>query len=187
MTDITNSAGHPEATKPWSYRVLCACALGISFALSVFASFRGGYIGPDYYTHFARLTEWPKIFDFSTTSPPIYYLLGHGVFLLIGDRNAFPVTLSIVQAAVNTAALWWFLLYTEGRFNSPLIHLGLVFFLAFLPVRIIHATTIGTDCTTLPGNLRSRSNSSLGAGAPQFLGKQPCAWLQHRKTLAGKR
>jgi len=72
------------------------------------------------------------------------------VFLLIGDRNAFPVTLSIVQAAVNTAALWWFLLYTEGRFNSPLIHLGLVFFLAFLPVRIIHATTIGTDCTTIP-------------------------------------
>src|SRR4029077_20493433 len=35
-------------------------------------------------------------------------------------------------------------------FKSPLIHLGLVFFLAFLPVRIIHAATIGPDSMTIP-------------------------------------
>lgn len=131
-------------------RLLWSLALVASFLLSVFAAFRGGYIGPDYYTHFARLTEWPKIFDFSATSPPTYYLLGHALFLLIGSSNAFPITLSIVQAAVNTLAMWWFFLHIERRFNSALIQLGLVFFLAFLPVRIIHGTTIGTDSATIP-------------------------------------
>ena len=38
-------------------RILWLFALGFSFVLSVFAAFRGGYIGPDYYTHFARLTS----------------------------------------------------------------------------------------------------------------------------------
>lgn len=132
------------------FRIAWACALGVSFLLSAFAAFRGGYVGPDYWTHLPRLIEWPRIFDFSTTSPPTYYLLGHGLFLLIGSRNAFPITLSIIQAAINALAMWWFFIYSERRFKSPVIHLALVFFLAFLPVRIIHATTIGTDCTTVP-------------------------------------
>src|SRR4029077_12743798 len=99
-------------------RVLWVFALGSSFGLSVFAVLRGGYIGPDYYTHFARLTEWPKIFDFSTTSPPMYYLLGHWLFLLTGRSNAFPITLSIAQSALNAFAMWWFFRYTEHRFRS---------------------------------------------------------------------
>src|SRR5882757_2844321 len=102
-------------------RVLWVFALGSSFVLSVFAAFRGGYIGPDYYTHFARLTEWPKIFDFSTTSPPTYYVLGHWLFLLIGSNNGFPIALSIAQSALNTFAMWWFFRYTEQRFRSRLI------------------------------------------------------------------
>jgi 4-amino-4-deoxy-L-arabinose transferase-like glycosyltransferase len=131
-------------------RVLWVFAVGSSFVLSVFAAFRGGYIGPDYYTHFARLTEWPKIFDFSTTSPPTYYLLGHWLFLVIGSNNGFPIALSIAQSALNTFAMWWFFRYTEQRFGSRLIHLAMVFFLAFLPVRVIHAATIGTDSMTVP-------------------------------------
>ena len=105
MATVASSTGYIEGAQPSAYRVLWVCALGISFALSVFASLRGGYIGPDCYTHFERLTEWPKIFDFSTTSPPIYYLLGHGLFLLIGRNNASPITLSIAQAAINTLVL----------------------------------------------------------------------------------
>jgi 4-amino-4-deoxy-L-arabinose transferase-like glycosyltransferase len=147
---LTSNAGDRETSRLWRFRVLWACPLGLSFVLAVFASFRGGYIGPDYYTHFARLTEWPKIFDFSTTSPPTYYLVGHALFLFIRSNDAFPLALSIAQAVVNTLVMCWFFLYTERRFNSPLIHLGFAFFLAFLPVRIIHATTIGTDATTIP-------------------------------------
>ena len=139
---LTSNAGDPETSTLWRFRVLWACPLGLSFVLAVFASFRGGYIGPDYDTHFARLTEWPKIFDFSTTSPPTYYLVGHALFLFIRSNDAFPLALSIAQAVVNTLVMCWFFLYTERRFNSPLIHLGFAFFLAFLPVRIIHATTI---------------------------------------------
>jgi 4-amino-4-deoxy-L-arabinose transferase-like glycosyltransferase len=131
-------------------RILWLFALGFSFVLSVFAAFRGGYIGPDYYTHFARLTEWRKIFDFSTTSPPTYYLLGHWLFLLIGSNNAFPIALSIAQSVLNMFAMLWFFGYTEQRFRSRLIHLAMVFFLAFLPVRVIHAATIGTDSMTVP-------------------------------------
>ena len=131
-------------------RVLWVFALGFSFVLSVFAAFRGGYIGPDYYTHFDRLTKWPKIFDFSTTSPPTYYLLGHWLFLVIGSNNGFPIALSIAQSALNTFAIWWFFRYMEQRFSSRLIHLAMVFFLAFLPVRVIHAATIGTDSMTVP-------------------------------------
>ena len=131
-------------------QLLWAAILALGLVLSIPAVLRGGYIGPDYYTHFARLTEWPKIFDFSTTSPPMYYLLGHWLFLLTGSSNAFPITLSIAQSALNAFAMWWFFRYTEHRFRSHLIHLALVFFLAFLPVRVIHAATIGTDSMTVP-------------------------------------
>jgi 4-amino-4-deoxy-L-arabinose transferase-like glycosyltransferase len=139
----------PMAKLPW-FRILWACGLGLSFLLSVAAAFRGGFVGPDYNTHFSRLIEAVKIVDFSTTDPPVYYLLGRGLFRLIGPNNGFPITLSILQAAVNTIAMWWFFLYSESRFRSRVIHLALVFFLTFLPVRIIHAVTIGTDCLTVP-------------------------------------
>jgi DNA-binding beta-propeller fold protein YncE len=138
------------ANKLTHIRTLWASALVVSVLLSVFAVFRGGYIGQDYNMHLARLLDRSKILDFSATSPPTYYLLGHALFLLIGRNNAFPITLSILQVAMNVLAMWWFFRYTERRFNSPLVHLGLVFFLTFLPVRIIHAATIGPDSTTIP-------------------------------------
>ncbi len=131
-------------------RFVPAGLLTVSFLLSIFAAFRGGYIGPDYPTHLARMIEWPQVFDFGATSPPMYYLVGHGLFRIIGARNAFPVTLSIIQAGVNVVALGWFFVYVERRFVSPLVYAGLVGLLTFLPVRIIHAVTIGTDCTTIP-------------------------------------
>lgn len=139
----------PMAKVPW-FRILWVCALVFSFYLSVTAARRGGFVGPDYNLHFYRLTEAPKLIDFSTTDPPVYYLLGHGLFKLIGPTNRFPITLSIIQAAINCLALWWFFLYSENRFRSPVIHLTFVLFLTFLPVRIIHAVTIGTDCLTVP-------------------------------------
>jgi 4-amino-4-deoxy-L-arabinose transferase-like glycosyltransferase len=131
-------------------RFIPPALLTVAFLLSIFATFRGGYIGPDYYTHLARLIEWPKIFDFGATNPPLYYLLGHGLFRIVGSRNAFPITLSIIQAGVNIVALGWFFMYVERRFGSPLIYTGFVALLTFLPVRIIHAASIGTDCTTIP-------------------------------------
>ena len=131
-------------------RILWACAIGAALFLQVFAAFRGGYVGPDYPWRLERLLTWSKIFDFSTTDPPTYYLLSHALFLVIGRNNAFPITLSIVQATINALALWWFFIYTERCFNSRLIHLGLVFLLTFLPVRVIHATVLGTDWTTIP-------------------------------------
>src|SRR5439155_2439224 len=73
-----------------------------------------------------------------------------GLFLLLSNAATFPIILSIIQATTNALALWWFFVYTERRFRSRLIYFGLVFFLAFLPVRIIHASTIGTDSTTIP-------------------------------------
>src|SRR4029077_12027093 len=131
-------------------RVLWVFALGSSFVLSVFAAFRGGYIGPDYYTHFTRLTEWPKVFDFSASNPPGYYLIGHVLFRTIGPVNAFLISLSILQAAINALALWYFFVYSERRFQSGFFRLRFVFFLAFLPVRVIHATTLGPDGVTMP-------------------------------------
>jgi 4-amino-4-deoxy-L-arabinose transferase-like glycosyltransferase len=131
-------------------RLLWALALSVSFLLSVFAAFRGGFVGPDYWVHLPRLMEWSRVFDFSTTSPPLYYLFGHAVFMLIGKSNAFPITLSIGEAAINTLAMWWFFLYSERRLHSRILHLALMFFLAFLPVRIIHGATIGTDSMTIP-------------------------------------
>jgi 4-amino-4-deoxy-L-arabinose transferase-like glycosyltransferase len=141
---------HCFTMNPTDARVLWVFALTLSFVLSVFAAFRGGYIGPDYYTHFSRLTDWSKIFDFSTTSPPTYYLLGHWLFLIVGSNNAFPITLSIAQSGLNSFTMWWFFRYTEPCFASRLVHLSLAFFLAFLPVRVIHAATIGTDSMTVP-------------------------------------
>lgn len=139
----------PLAKQPW-FRILWACALVLSFLVCVAAALRGGFVGPDYNTHFSRLVAVPKILDFSTSDPPIYYLVGRGLFKLIGPNNGFPITLSIIQAAINSLALWWFFLYSENRFRSPVIHLAFVFFLTFLPVRIIHSVTIGTDCLTVP-------------------------------------
>jgi 4-amino-4-deoxy-L-arabinose transferase-like glycosyltransferase len=147
-----------ESTKGWSTpldglsrtRVLWAWALGISFLISVLAAFRGGYVGGDYDTHLARILDSKRFFDFSMADPPIYVLLSHGFFRLIGRNNGFPITLSITQAAINILALWWFFLYSERRFKSPVLHLAFVLFLTFLPVRIIHAVSVGTDWMTIP-------------------------------------
>jgi 4-amino-4-deoxy-L-arabinose transferase-like glycosyltransferase len=127
-----------------------AVALTLSLGVSIFATLRGAYIGPDYYTHFARLTDWPQVFDFAASNPPFYYLIGHGLFRIIGPSNAFPITLSILQVVLNAVALWWFFIYSERRYGSRLIHFAFALFLVFLPVRVIHATAIGTDSTTVP-------------------------------------
>ena len=97
-----------------------------------------------------RFVDWAKIFDFSTADPPAYYLLGRGLLKVIGSSNRFLFTISILQAAVNTLALGWFALLFERRFQSPIVHASLILFLAFLPVRMIHSATLGTDWTTIP-------------------------------------
>jgi hypothetical protein len=134
---------------PW-FRFLWALALVASLVISAYAAFRGGYVGPDYNNHLARMLDRTRLFDFSTADPPIYILIGHGLFRLIGRNNGFPITLAIVQAAINALAMWWFFLYTERRFKSPVLHLALVLFLTFLPVRVIHSVTSGTDWLTIP-------------------------------------
>src|SRR6476659_5819178 len=127
MDNVILRRGHEDgsispANKLTYIRTLWASALVVSFLLSVLAAFRGGYVGPDYNMHLSRLLDSSKIFDFSETSPPTYYLLGHALLLVIGSNNAFPITLSIAQVAINVLAMWWFFLYTERRFKSPLIH-----------------------------------------------------------------
>src|SRR5438045_9544408 len=99
--------------KPSTARVVWIGALVFSLGLSIIAALRGGYVGPDYYTHFARLTDWRQVFDFSASNPPFYYLIGYAVFRLIGPQTALPITLSILQAGLNAAALWWFFVYSE--------------------------------------------------------------------------
>ena len=131
-------------------RILWTVALAFAFVLSIRAVLRGGYIGPDYHTHLSRLIEWPKVFDFSATNPPIYYLPGRSIFLLIGSSNAYPITLSILQVAINLVALWYFFSYTQPRFGSTIVHSAFCLFLIFLPVRIIHAATLGPDSMTVP-------------------------------------
>ena len=140
----------PAPTPRRKPRLPWITALAVSFVVCVLATFRGGYVGPDYNTHLWRLMEWSKIFDFSTTNPPIYYLFGHVLLKIVGNNNGFLFTISILQAAINTVALGWFALFIENRFKSSVIHTALILFLAFLPVRMIHSTTLGTDCTTIP-------------------------------------
>ncbi len=131
-------------------RILWTVVLAFAFVLSIRAVLRGGYIGPDYHTHLSRLIEWPKVFDFSATNPPIYYLPGRPLFLLIGSSNFYPITLSVLQVAINLVALWYFFCYTQPRFGSTIVHFAFCLFLVFLPVRIIHAATLGPDSMTVP-------------------------------------
>jgi 4-amino-4-deoxy-L-arabinose transferase-like glycosyltransferase len=133
-----------------SLRLFWTGALVLCLVFSVLAALRGGYIGPDYYTHFGRLTDWKQVCDFSASNPPIYYFLGYGMFRLIGPRNAFPITLSVLQIVISLLALAAFFIYCERRFRSPLVYLGFACFFIFLPVRVIHATTVGTDWATIP-------------------------------------
>src|SRR6266498_2592746 len=169
-------------------RTLWASALVVSFLLSIFAAFRGGYVGPDYNMHLSRLLDSSKIFDFSATSPPTYYLLGHALFLVIGRNNAFPITLSIAQVVINVLAMWWFFRYSVRLFKSPLIHLGLVFFLAFLPVLIIHAAAIGPDSMTIPlfvlilflfDNFRTDETSTPQSAALLGLALGAAVWVKY--------
>jgi 4-amino-4-deoxy-L-arabinose transferase-like glycosyltransferase len=152
-----NPAEQVEQTEPGRVRVgpsptrvLWLIALAISFVISVFAAFRGGYVGPDYNRHLAQVVDSTRLFDFSTPDPPLYILLSHALFRLIGRNNGFPITLAILQVAINTVALWYFFRFTERCFKSPVLHLALVFFLTFLPARMIHAETMGTDWMTIP-------------------------------------
>lgn len=139
-----------DETRSTTIRLFWTGALVICLGLAAFAVFRGGYIGPDYYTHFGRLTDWRQVFDFSASNPPLYYILGYGLFCLIGPRNAFPMTLALLQVLISSLALATFFIYCERRFQSRLIYLAFAYFLIFLPVRVIHSTTIGTDWATVP-------------------------------------
>ena len=131
-------------------RILWAVALAFAFVLSIPAVLRGGYIGPDYDMHLSRVIQWQKVFDFSAANPPIYFLLARPLFLLIGSSNSFPITLSIFQVAINLVALWYFFWYTQPCFRSTVVHSALCLFLVFLPVRIIHAATLGADSMAVP-------------------------------------
>ena len=144
MDDANSSVAGKWAARLWYI------ALAVSFLLSIWAAVRGGYIGPDYDKHFARLIDSSKLFDFSASNPPIYYVVGHLLFRIIGPTNAFPITLSIVQAAANSVALWFFVQYARRSFASAVLCFSLACFLALLPVRVIHAVAIGADCTTIP-------------------------------------
>lgn len=101
-------------------------------------------------THLSRLTDSRKIFDFSATNPPLYYLFGYALFKATGRNNVFPITLSILQAALNCLSLWCFFLFSARRFKSAVVLLAFGLFVAFLPVRVIHAVTLGPDSTTIP-------------------------------------
>ena len=147
--ESTEKPPAPRSSLPW-FRFLWAFALVASFVISAYAAFRGGYVGPDYNTHLARILDSTRFFDFSMGDPPLYILLGHGIYKLIGRNNGFPITLAIIQAAINTLAMWCFFLYSERRFKSPVLHLAFVLFLTFLPVRVIHAVSSGTDWMTIP-------------------------------------
>jgi len=135
---------------PYRLRLLTSASIALSCVLSISATLRGGYVGPDYPVHLARLIEWAKMFDFGSTNPPLYYLLGHALFLVIGSNNVFPITVSIIQILINAVSMWFFFQYIEQRFTSRRVYLALVLVLTFLPVRIIHSTTIGTDSMTVP-------------------------------------
>jgi len=125
-------------------------ALMSSFLLSVWAAARGGYVGPDYVEHFNRLIDSSRLLDFSASNPPLYYILGHALYRVIGQKNAFPITLSIIQAAANSFALWCFFQYSRRSFRSNIVHSAFCVFLTFLPVRLIHAVALGADSMTIP-------------------------------------
>jgi len=131
-------------------KVIWLCGLALSCIVTILAVLRGGYIGNDYDAHIDRLRNASRIFDFTVVDPPIYYGIGNSFFFVIGNNNVFPITLSIVQVLVNALALWWFFNYTRPIFRSERLHLGLVLLLTFLPVRMIHAASLGTDWMTIP-------------------------------------
>jgi hypothetical protein len=144
LTRTPASAGHPHIRAFW------LVALAGSFLISVLAIFRGGYIGPDYNRHLEHVVDVTRLFDFSMPDPPVYILINHGLFRLIGSNNGFPFAVAILQLSVNTLALWYWFIYSERRFISPVLHLAFVFFVTFLPVRMIHAVCQGTDWMTIP-------------------------------------
>lgn len=144
MDDANSSVAGKWASRLWY------TALAVSFVLSIWAAARGGYIGPDYDKHFSRLTDSSKLLDFSASNPPIYYVAGHLLFRIVGPSNGFPIALSIIQAAVNIVALWFFVRYSRTSFPSTIVCFSLNCFLALLPVRVIHSVVLGADCTTIP-------------------------------------
>ncbi len=136
--------------KQFHPRVIWVLALFVSSMVSILAVFRGGYVGPDYDRHLKKMITVADAIDFSWVHPPPYYLVGNGLMWLMGINNRSIITLAIIQILVNSIALWWVFVYTEPRFRSRILHLALVLFLAFLPVRMIHAATMGDDWTTIP-------------------------------------
>src|SRR5205085_2529902 len=75
----------PDSKLSWS-RVLWAIALIGYVVLSALGALRGGYVGPDYWTHIARILDHTRFFDYAMADPPIYVLLGNGLFQLIGKK-----------------------------------------------------------------------------------------------------
>ena len=162
LLDVSRSDGAESTVTKWTQvaspgmenpswrRTLWICALVIAFLLSLRGTFRGGYVSGDYPTHLFRMLDSNRLFDFSLADPPLYVLLGHGLYKLIGRNNGFLITLTMLQATINLVALWFFFAYTERRFKSPVVHLAMVLMLTFLPVRLMHSVSLGADWMTIP-------------------------------------
>src|SRR5262249_3983899 len=108
----------PPPKKPLRLMIVWSACLAIAYLISLLAILRGGYVGGDYPVHLVRIIE-ARWLDFAMADPPLYVVIGHTLFRLIGANNSFLVTLSTLQAVTNFVALWCLFLYTERRFKSP--------------------------------------------------------------------
>ena len=132
-------------------KILWACALGGSLLLSGFAEFRGGYVGPRLLDSFAAADGRNKALRFFDDDPTGLLSPGSWAFSCLSEAGMhFPSLFRSFWRSSMLLPCGGSFSTRRRRFRSPVIHLAFVFFLTFLPVRVIHAATVGADSPRFP-------------------------------------
>lgn len=136
--------------------VAVVCIFVTSFLVQGNALLHHGYMGQDYGRHSNNLRlamQMSHWWLYAGTNPPLLYWLGsfiHHITL----SDSYEAILSLIVVLLNLIALHaWFKL-SQSMIQSPLLRIGALVTLTFLPFRLIHTEVLAADgLTVLPFSL----------------------------------
>jgi hypothetical protein len=133
-------------SRRWETRAMVGILI-VSLLVQGNALLHHGYMGQDYAQHsnsILHAMQTPYWWLFEASNPPLLYWLGAFIHHVTLSAN-YEAVLSLIVVILNLFALYaWFRL-SQSMIRSPLIRIGALLTLAFLPFRLIHSEVLASD------------------------------------------
>ncbi len=131
---------------PWETRAM-VFILAVSLLVQGNALLHHGYVGQDYGFHSVSIQlaqQSPHWWVYSGTDAPLFYWLGAFVHYITLSDSYEPV-LCLIVVLLNIAGLYLWFKLSRSMMRSPLMRIGTLITLTFLPFRLIHSEVLAAD------------------------------------------